>query len=289
MYARELAQSVSELAVLPAAYARLIALLEKPDPPRTEILRLVQHDPILTAMLLKAANCNRFDASSEISNVEEAIQRIGDGRLHSLVTATAAAGSFRSIEVQLVEMSDFWHHSVCCGLVARTLAEEFGQGDPESLFRAGLLHDIGQLVIYHELPDSARKVLETAGAPEQYRYRAEQEILNVTHAQVGAELLRLWGLPASLCEAVEFHHEPAAAPNGAFDAATVHIATGIANAFEPSWKDERLRKSFHKSILPEAWSITGFSQEAIQPTLDAVCWDLLEVEDILVPGASCIF
>ncbi len=289
MYARELAQRVSELVSLPAAYDRLIRLFAEPDPPRAEIARVIRHDPGLTAMLFKAANGKCSGASFESTNVEEGIQLIGDNRLRSLITATAAADSFRSIDVELVEMSDFWHHSVCCGLVARALADEFGQGDPESLFLTGLLHDIGQLVIYHELPDLARKVLEIAGAPEQYRYRAEQEILAVTHAQVGAELLRLWGLPANLCEAVEFHHEPAAAPNFPVDAAIVHIATGIANAFEPSWKDERLRKSFHKSILPEAWSITGFSQEAIQPTLDAVCWDLLEVEDILVPGASCIF
>ena len=206
-----------------------------------------------------------------------------------MVTATAAAGSFRSIEIELVEMSDFWHHSVCCGLVARALADEFGAGDPESLFLAGLLHDIGQLVIYHELPELARQVLEKAGAPEQYRYRAEQEILNVTHAQVGAELLRLWGLPISLCEAVEFHHEPVAAPNSPVDAAIIHIATGIADAFEPSWKNERLRQNYSKSIQPEAWSITGLSQEVIEPTLDAICWDLLEVEDIVVPGASCVF
>jgi len=289
MRARELAQRVSELVSLPAVHDRVIRLLDATDTPPGEIARVIGHDPGLTARLIKAANGKRYGASSEIRNVEEAVQLIGVGELRTLVTATAAAGSFRSIDVKLVDMGDFWRHSACCGLVARVLADECDACDPESLFVAGLLHDIGQLVIYHELPELAQKVLEKAGADEQSRYHAEQEILGVSHAQVGAELLRLWGLSDSLCEAVEFHHEPAAAPHYPVDAAAVHLATGIANAFEPSWKNERLRQDYQRFIKPEAWSFTGLSQEVIEPTLDAVSWDLLEVEDIVLPGSSCIY
>lgn len=286
MDARHLVQNVSDLVSLPAVNERVMALLDA-EATQVEIGDVLRHDPSLTARLLKAANARRYGASSQVTDVGEAIDLMGTAEVRSLVTATAAVDSFRNVPVDLVDMNNFWQHSVCCALTARALAAQCGAEDQESLFLAGLLHDVGQLIIYHELPELARQVLEKAGEPEERRYRAEQAIIGFTHAQVGAELLRVWGFPTRLHEAVEFHHEPVKARRFPVDAAIVHLATCISNAFEPSWKNPSLKQG-HGGAWPEAWTITGLSESIIEPTLDTVAWELLDVADIVAPGASCI-
>ena len=151
------------------------------------------------------------------------------------------------------------------------------------------MHDIGQLPIYSRLPDLARQVLAKAGEPEAYRYRAEQEIIGFTHAQVGAEMMRWWRLPDSLWEPVAFHHEPGQATRFPVETAIVHIATNIGNAIEPSWKTGGdLEKSVH-SINPMVWSVTRLSPDDIEPVLTEVIMRSFDVMETVSPDALTIY
>ncbi len=188
------------------------------------------------------------------------------------------------ITSDLVDMSTFWHHSVFCALIARLLGKRCNTPHTERLFGAGLLHDVGQLVIYHELPELARQALASAEPSDDGLYRAEKSVLGFTHGDVGAALFKAWGLPDSLQAAARFHHEPSAANDFAFEAAIVHLANSAANAIEPA----RNILACRPERDPEAWQLTGLSEEALNEVVPEAEVQFLEVIRIISPHAPLI-
>lgn len=289
--ARGLVDEVSELFSVPVIYHRLADLLDNLDPGigRDEIADVISHDPALTARVLKLANSTRQPPSKQIDTVYDAVDAISDDDLKTLNDTTTAIDAFSQVDTDLVDMDDFWNHSVCCGLAARMLAEKCQLAEPDRVFVAGVLHDIGQLVIYHTVPSLARRVLERAGQPEAYRYRAEKEVMGITHAQVGAELLDGWGFPEYLVEAVKYHHEPHKARNYPVETALVHISTSVVNRIEPSWKMSMAQRESIAHINPCVWSVTGLTPEIIHPTLEDINVESMGVMSFLDPKSMFVF
>jgi putative nucleotidyltransferase with HDIG domain len=126
-------------------------------------------------------------------------------------------------------METFWRHSLLTALLARTLAWRCRVLHPERLFVAGLLHDIGSLVLYNRLPELCRELLETAAGDEQALYAAEMQRLGFSHGHLGALLLGMWDLPETLTETVRHHHRPDEANGAAREAGIVHLAEALAN------------------------------------------------------------
>jgi putative nucleotidyltransferase with HDIG domain len=147
----------------------------------------------------------------------------------------------------------------------------------ESIFVAGLLHDIGELVIFNKLPGQARQVLEMVvdAMDEISQVEAEHKVLGFDHAEVGAELVREWQLPQSLFECVAFHHRPAAADAFKFEAAIVHIANTLAVMAELDTVDPD--EGEVPPIDPQAWEITGLNKDIMEPTIAVVKERLAEV------------
>ncbi len=289
MDASELVSEVSRIFSPPIVCRRLTELVIDPTIDREEVAEIIGHDPGLVARLLKAANNVRTDHPGKIDSVQDAVTALDDADLRTLITTATAVESFNHVDTDLVEMNNFWNHSVCCGLAARVLAERCEQANPDRAFLAGVLHDIGQLVIYHALPTLANEVLKKAGEPEAYRYRAEKEIIGITHADVGAELIKSWGLPEALQEAVRFHHEPDKAVNFPMETALVHISTSVANRIEPSWKMELVPRDALDHINPHVWTVTGLSPEIIHPTLEDINIESFGVMCLIDPKSMFIF
>ncbi len=289
MNAQELVERSSGLFSLPEVCSRVNELLDEPEVKEEVIADVIGHDPALTALLLKMANQAPYGGPNQVDNVVEATSRIGSKNLRALMATTSAIDAFDQVDEELVDMGDFWHHSVCCGIAADTLAQCCGVGDRQQVFVAGLLHDIGQLLLYKSCPELAEQVLRKAGESEYFRYRAEQEIMGVTHAQVGAELLRRWQLSPCLQEVTEFHHEPANAGKYGWEASIVHIATAVANRVEPSWKMDSEKQISPLQIQPEAWEVTGLSPEVIDSTVEAIGRESFAVLSVVSPGSLFIY
>ena len=289
MNAEELVDRSSGLFSLPAVSSRVNELLDEPEVKEEEVAEVIGHDPALTALLLKMANQAPFRGPCQVDNVLVATSRIGLKHLRALMAATSAVDAFEQMDEGLVDMSDFWHHSVCCGIAASVLAERCGVDDRQQMFVAGLLHDIGQLLLYSSCPELAEQVLRKAGESEYFRYRAEQEIMGVTHAQVGAELLRRWQLSPCLQGVVEFHHDPANAPEFGWETSIVHIATAVSNRVEPSWKMDSERQDSPLQIQAKAWEITGLSPDVIDSTVEAIATESFAVMSVVNPGAVFVY
>jgi putative nucleotidyltransferase with HDIG domain len=224
-----LLDDVEGLVSPPDVCMRVFELLHSPMTGTREIAAVVGVDPNLTARLLRIANSAFYSFSGKIDTISRAVTVIGTTELYQLVLSVSAVQTFSNIPNDLVKMDTFWHHSVYTGLVARALAVRARVLHPERLFVAGLMHDIGSLVLYHQRPEAMRDILLVAQGDEEVLYQAELERFQFTHASVGGELMDRWRLPAELVEAVTWHHEPERAEKAAIEAHILHLAGHLVN------------------------------------------------------------
>jgi putative nucleotidyltransferase with HDIG domain len=253
-----------------------------------ELAELISYDSVLSAKLLSLANGPQFPGPP-VHSISSAIVKVGATQLRELLESTTATNAFAKVASEIVAMDNYWHHSVCCALACESLAQRLEIESPQRLFVAGLLHDMGQLVIYQVIPDLATEVLRKAGAQESHRYRMEKEIIGLTHAQVGQELLRRWELPLMIQKVVEFHHEPRLAGEFVMEASIAHIATAVSNCIEPSWKTGNEEYDANRQISPFAWHITGLSPDVIDATISEVSIKSVNVLNVVDPESAMIF
>ncbi len=249
-----LLNDVKGVASPPHIYLRISQLMQSSSANAKHFEEVIRCDPNLTARLLRIVNSSFYSFRGRIDTVSRAVAVIGMRDLFSLVTAVSAVKSFSKISNDLVNMDTFWRHSVFCGLIARALAVRCNILHSERMFVAGLLHDIGSLIIFNRLPGVARDLMVVSDGNEESLYYAERDTLGFTHAQVGGSLLEMWELPINLHEAVSGHHQPISVTEGRLEAYIVHIANLLANhseigaLYEEAKSTEPVRTEYFEAI-----------------------------------------
>jgi len=229
--AQGLVDSIEDLVTLPEVALRIARMVEDPSSSATDIGREISHDAALTARLLRIANSSALGHHGKIATISRAITVLGVRQVRDLtVGGLTAIRTFEGISNELVTMESFWRHSFLCAAAAGQIAARRGRGRDDSPFVAGLLHDIGQLVLFSRAPVQARQALlmSADSADDLGLFLCEREVMGFDHGAVGLALAQKWGLPRSLQECIEFHHEPERAQGYALDVATVHIANSAA-------------------------------------------------------------
>ena len=245
----------AKLISLPEVYLRLKEILAQPDYSMADVALIIGQDPALTARLLRLVNSPYFGLAKKIETVFRAVNMLGTGQVHDLALATSIAHSFVGMPNKAMNMSKFWRRSVFCGLVSRGLAKAAEVQDSERLFVAGLLRDIGHLVMYQTVPEPCRQAMLAAEQCQQPLYLIERELIGIDYARVGGVLMRQWQLPGSLREAAEFHVEPRRALEFPMETYLVHLATLLVPAAESG-------QEFGNGTLEpraETWDVTGLS------------------------------
>lgn len=230
--ARDLARGVIELVSLPEIFIQVNAMVDNPKYSAKDIGTVIEDDPGVSARLLKLVNSPFYGFPSRIDTISRAVTIIGTRELRDIVLATSVIRTFKGLPNDLVTMDDFWRHSILCGIAARLLATYKGLHQAEHFFVAGLLHDLGSLIIYKKLPEPAREVLLRTRHSNEVLYQVEQELLGFDHAEVGLELVRAWKLPSTLIESVGYHHAPENAQDHPLEASVAHVADLIVTALE---------------------------------------------------------
>lgn len=240
----KIAAKTADLTSLPRAYHRIDEMLGDSRYGPADIGKVIRHEPALTARLLRMVNSAYFSLATRIDSVPLAISVLGTRALHELVLATSVASAFARIDTRLVDVADFWHHSVYCGIMARLLSKRLRIAESEQIFVAGLLHDIGKLAIYHQLPEQAEKILAQVVESSEPVYQVERDVLGFSHAAVGEALLQRWGLPAVFCEVAAHHHDPSRSQHYRDESWVVHIADALSAKVEPGHKIAPDREAF---------------------------------------------
>ena len=192
----------------PETYLRLTELLQDPDSPLDEAARIIESDPGLTTKLLQVVNSAAFGYGSRLTTVEDAVQIAGVEVVRSLLLVIQARnfGEKRLRNKQL--LADFWKHSLETGSRCRTLAraERLSTTEQANCFTAGLLHDIGKLVLAANEEKAYAELVSTSIREKVPVYKLELAEFEATHADIGAYLLGLWGLPDAIVHSVDRHH-----------------------------------------------------------------------------------
>ena len=204
---RALVDNVLQLISLPELYLRLQQTIDDPDHTREQVAEIVAYDPSLSARVLRIANSSYYSFPREIETVAAAVGIIGELDLRNLVLATSVVGSMNKLEYKGVDINAFWLHSLQCGINARLIGKAVGGCNAEVLFLAGILHDLGILVIYQHNVTLAAAVNRHLQEQHQLRDQAEREVLGFDHAEVGGLLIESWGLSEDLIEYTRCHHQ----------------------------------------------------------------------------------
>lgn len=279
-HATSLVTGVASLVSLPEVCIQVNGMVDDDRSSAGDIARVISQDPGLTARLLKIANSSFYGFPSRIETVSRAVTIIGTRELRFLVLAASAVRSFDRISSDAIDMASFWRHSVYCGVIARLLAGRCRVLHSERLFVAGLLHDVGRLVMISRIPDLVQVMHFRARQAQEPMFEAEREVFDTDHGEVGAELMKLWRLPASLQSAAAYHHEPQRAPDYALEAALIHIADGLAHLAE-------LGSSNLQDVGPIstfAWELTQLSPAVVESVLQEARAQFLETLLLFLPG-----
>jgi putative nucleotidyltransferase with HDIG domain len=216
---RDLPMSMSE--TLPA----VIEACDNADTSVNDLTGLISADQSLVAMLLKLANSAYYGYARRIETLPEAIVLLGFSTIKSLaITATTMNLLFQSDDELSDVRHEIWSHSLGVGVAARALARKRGNIHPEKAFVAGLLHDLGMIILSVYRKDDFVRVLGTAQDRGITYEQAEQELLGFSHADLGAQVAEAWSFPATHCEAIRFHHHPASATLQPGLAQVAHLA-----------------------------------------------------------------
>lgn len=227
-----LIEETRDLISPPQVHFALLEVLNNPDSSTREMADVIAMDPALTARLLRIVNSPYYGLQRRIDTISRAVAVVGTSELFNLSIAVSATSVFARLPSTLVSMDTFWRHSVFTAMLSRELSRRCNVLHPERLFVAGILHDVGSLLLYNERPDTMGELLMVAQGDEEILFQAELNRLGFSHADVGAAILRLWQLPEALCQTVAMHHTPLEGGEENNEACLVYLADYFANRSE---------------------------------------------------------
>jgi putative nucleotidyltransferase with HDIG domain len=215
---------------LPETHTRIMAMADNPTTDVADIARIVSTDTALAARVLQVANSPFYGMTGRIDSVTRAIVILGTRTVYSLAIGTGMAEALGQPDPRSECGCDFWKHGLQTAIAARALAENNGTVDPDVAFTAGLLHDMGKLVLSAMFPDAYRSLLDEHAVTGTPLTELEERTFGMDHAQAGGILCRTWNLPDSLSHIVENHHR---FPTTQAECAVVHSANVLARLVSP--------------------------------------------------------
>lgn len=251
---------IHNLPTPPIVFTQITRVINNPNTSAYEIASIISEDPALTAKVLKLTNSSFYGIPRTITNVKQAIVILGLEAIKSLVISASVFEIFsKNSKLDIDYLERFWRHSLSVAIMAKIICRKnkmLSLQEAELSFSAGLLHDIGKLIIISHLPrehDEIIQIIENQrGCPE---YQAENEILGFTHADIGSYLTARWNLPESICNAILGHHEKDSLLTEK-GMALIHLANHLAHNMEIE---------------------DGGSSENVSPFQEIV-WDTLEID-----------
>ncbi|MEJ7807042.1 MAG: HDOD domain-containing protein [Telluria sp.] len=259
MVMNEVIKRIHDLPSLSAVVVELLTSMEDDDVDVHVLGEKISHDQALTAKTLRLANSSFYGMPSKVTTIHQAISVLGFHSIRTLVTACAISGSFPPGSGGLFDFKAFWRHSVATAVCAKLLAARF-KLNPDTAFTAGLLHDIGTLVLATRFPAEYGQMLAHRRQHDCYIVDAEQVVFGLDHAATGSALAAYWKFPEPIQRAVAEHHSDTCAGPVSLQL-VVHAANTVAHALDLSGQEDDLAPPMAEAV----W-------QALAPGLDGDGW-----------------
>lgn len=230
--------SINNLPSPPEIYNEVVRELQSEDASIKSIADLISRDISLSAKILQIVNSAFFGLPQHVESVTQAVNYLGLNTVQGLVLTAGIHDQLKDSDIPPGFLDTIFNHCMAVGGTSKIIAKELGlsQKDCEDAMMAGLLHDIGRLVMVINFKDKTNQIKITAAENSQHEYTIEKEIIGVNHGEIGAHLLSLWGMHDPILEAIAFHHEPQNATQNTKSILTaVYLANALAN-----WKSNNM-------------------------------------------------
>ncbi len=247
---RRKVENINTLPTIPSVLKRLSLVIEKPRITLVEISAFISNDPALTTKVLKMVNSAIYGFPGRIASVSHATMLLGLNVIKGLLLGVSV------FELMQKTMNGLYEHSLACAIASRVIAQKKGLKEPEEVSVAGLLHDIGKVILTLEFPTEYQAAMNEAQGKSISIFDAEKNQFNATHANVGSWLAEKWRFPRNLIEVIECHHRPALAKNAPMETAIVHMADLLVRA-----------RGF------------GFAGEIFVPEVNTIAYELLKLSE----------
>lgn len=262
--AERIVTNVLKVAALPEVALKFSEAIKDPLTSNQDLENIVSEDSALAAKVLMIANSALFNFPSKIDTITNAITIIGHKQLSEVILSCSIVAMFKDIPQDVIDMEQFWRHSIAVATAARIIASSRREQNIEKYFTAGLLHDIGKLIIFVEAPKYAVEILEQCSEKKELMYKVEKDVLGFDHAKLGAMLLKKWKLPDEVVAAVYYHHMPSVSSANIIAPATIHIADIMSHALQFGSSGEEFVPTFNE----KAWKALDLEVEIISPILE---------------------
>jgi putative nucleotidyltransferase with HDIG domain len=248
---------LEDLPSLPVVVMELLTAIDQEDIDISVLAKKVSHDAALTAKTLRLANSSLYGLQVKVTTIQQAITFLGFQTTRNLITAAAVTGCFAEGQCPGFDDKAFWRHSIataaCCKVIARRL--RFNQ---DYAFTAGLLHDIGRLVLVSTFAQEYEAAMAWRTLHDSSVLDAERAALGVDHVQAGAALAEHWNFSETMKLAIGYHHDPDA-PGAGLLASIVHVANAIVHALDIAQEEDEMAPA----VSPAAWTALGLDGEAL--------------------------
>ncbi|TFW32401.1 HDOD domain-containing protein [Massilia horti] len=252
----DVANGLEDLPSLPAVVMELLGSVDQEDVDISVLAKKVSYDQALTAKTLRLANSSLYGLQVKVTTIQQAITFLGFQTTRNLIIAVAVTGCFPSGRCPGFDDKAFWRHSIATAACARALARRM-RFNQDYAFTAGLLHDIGRLVLVTRFPEPYQQVLAHRAEQDCTLLDAERAVLGIDHISAGVALAQHWNFSDTMRQAITNHHAPDTVGAG-FLATIVHVANAIVHALDlANEKDELV-----PPVATVAWNALGLSEES---------------------------
>lgn len=249
-----LLKRVEDLPPLPDIVVRLLHASRDPNVSTREMVELIKHDPALTFKVLRLCNSSYYGLPRKINSIQEALVYIGTDTLVNFILAGCLSTFYQQAQDGYgLERGELWRHSVGCAIASQCIAAARDDDKAPQAFTAGLLHDLGKIVLDTYVKDEFEDINKLVKQENIAFTDAERRILGFSQTEAGARLARHWNLPEPLIEAISCHQDPVRARIDPMLVAQVHLGNILCLSFGIGVGNDGLAYTFH----PKALEVVG--------------------------------
>lgn len=279
---KQLFHNIRNLPTLPFIAVKVMDAVNNPRSSASDLAKIISSDEALAAKVLRLVNSAYYGFPNPITTITHAVAILGFNTLRTLVVGISISGLFSNRPGDLFDRKALWSHSVATAIGAKALARRVGYPNHEEMFLAGLLHDVGKIILDMYVHDEFIKAVELGKAKNIPLYMAEREVLGATHAEVGKLIGDQWKLPSVLTEAIRWHHEVERAGEHEKIAAIVCVANALALTQRIGASGD-FAKPFYGSVAAEALNLEQIRLDDLRGELNRgilECRNFLDINEL---------